>query len=46
MYARLTSPEELPNRFRKLRLQDGDEEEYRETIPSRSSRSSTRRHGR
>ena len=25
----LTNPEKLPNRFRKLRLQDGDEEEYR-----------------
>ena len=25
----LTNPEKPPNRFRKLRLQDGDEEEYR-----------------
>ncbi len=25
----LTNPEKAPNRFRKLRLQDGDEEEYR-----------------
>ena len=29
MNDRLTNPEKPPNRFRKLRLQDGDEEEYR-----------------